>query len=136
MNFERSIKDLTITADRCQRLAEILIDKGDLLKEMAEEVGISLIMTTGDPRVVLEITDIKKLSDVRRVLRITTGSWRDEFRQIWTSGRNVLVAWQNKDNPMFEIWLCTTPEEFPAELKGENCHFEDRVTVDKVLVCR
>jgi hypothetical protein len=136
MKLEPYIKNLSATADSCHKLSEILIEQGGTIEEMSEKLGINIITYTGEPRVILEITDLNKLSDVRRVLRVINGEWKDELRQVWTSGKNVLVSWGNADNKFFEIWLCTTPEEFPEELKGKNCHFEDRVTVDKVLVCK
>ena len=136
MKLEAYTKDLNKTADYCHELSDILTDKGDILKKMADDFGVNIITLNGDPRIVLEITRINKLPAARRILRTVNGSWKDELRQVWTSGKNVLVSWSNADNPLFEIWLCTTPEEFPKELKGENCHFEDRTTIDRVLVCK
>ena len=133
MAFEREQKILKKEAEAIEELETFIYHHGKKLEHLTEGKFRVVISVYGS-RIIID--DLSDLSEARRILREIFGTWKDELDQIWTSCSMVIVAWKSPDNDLFSIWLETTAENFPPELKGDNCSFVPRTTVEQVLVCK
>jgi len=76
-------------------------------------------------RMCLKIFDIDDLPKARSIMREAFGHWNDRLTQRWFSCGTALTSWEPiaGDTPA-EIWLSCPVEDYPEELKGEHCDWE------------
>ncbi len=84
--------------------------------------------------VVLHISELSQLHTLRTTLRETFGKWEDKIGSIWYS-HGAMAEWKGLHAPVV-IWLRTSIENFPKQLKKKGCDFvETSDSKDYAFVC-
>jgi len=78
----------------------------------------------------LHISCYEDLHRVRCFLREALGTWADKQTSIWYSIGRAICEWRSPDG-LVRIWLQTSIEDFPEQLKGEHCRFVSDGVVEK-----
>jgi len=120
MNYDKAI-------ERCKRLKEIqaLLDH------------VTFPRTCLIDKIVVNITDLAFLTDARAKVKQVIPTWQDRLGTVWnTFGQEIIVSWEDENNPEMEIWLRTSISQFPKELlPKDGCEFKPTTETSYRLVC-
>ena len=88
-------------------------------------------------KIVIYIDNLSQLSDARSLIKTIHPDWKDKIKQIWCSGPNTLVSWEDNNHRLLEIRLKTPRNEFPRKLlPNDSCHFQSKKVTEYDLVCK
>jgi len=140
MDIEISLKELNGLIERFEKQRAFIEANRTFLQAIEEAEGSSVIMWSDRPRVSFELgpdTSFKGLLVAcRTAMRQLCGTWNDEFLFTWCPyGDKVIIAYQDKSHPV-EMWIETTIENFPEELKASpSCQWKKSTYSTTTLVC-
>lgn len=81
-----------------------------------EELPMGIDVDVGYSALIVNTLD--EVYKLRKYLMEKVG-WRDKFSMIWYSSPYMMAEWES--NKPYDIWLKTSPEDFPDELQSEKC---------------
>lgn len=134
IDLTQQAKIITKHQDRIKSVLDLMHKKQDIL----EKSSYDFCFHTDTPRVTFKVHDnfSSDLHKARKFMADLLGSWQDSLRQIWHSyGQTVYVSWEDP-NHRLQLWLETTIEDFPEELKKDSsCRFVQSVETNYRFVC-
>jgi len=88
-------------------------------------------------KIVVHFTNLKDLSEARKVAKSVFPVWTDKIGMIWNGvGDNIITSWECTDFSFIELWLECNQKDYPAELlPSKDCTFKERKQTFLYLVC-
>ena len=121
-----------------------MIEKIDLhiaqmqtLREVAEKLhGIDgeINPLHSPPCIDIEVPSLDEVHAMRKQLRERLGQWSDTLKQIFSSLGRGIAIFESHKHPV-RIQLVTRIADFPKDLMGETCHFEETTRTEMNYVC-
>lgn len=110
----------------------------DLIIKIDENnIPKGLELTIGQSGLIVKFKDIKLLHAARSFACDLLGDWQDKLNTIWYSCGRILTSWEPIDESVLvQLWLESTMENFPEELKkNKSCKWVPTTETSYSLVC-
>jgi len=144
MSPEDCVKELDAMLTKYQAQKDFILEHKDYLREIEETDECHTVLWSDNPRVSFKFphTESKEvdfkhfLLGARFIMRTLCGSWKDKVRHVWSPYTDaVIIAYKDENHPI-ELWIETTIEHFPEELKpSKTCEWKKSVFTYNSLVC-
>ena len=118
---------------------DIKIERMKKLKEVWNKFDSQFLLQSFDEKIVIRISNLEELTKIRQFIKFNIyPDWKDRLFLIWNStGKQILVSYEDSDYPEIEIWFDTNIDNFPKELlpKDKKCQFKKVNEESYKLVC-